>query len=418
MKKSNKIFYKSALSFVLIFSLFASTLTAFPTSAAGNMAFSVGCDYNYDEGNPDIDTSSDAISSCDYYALAGYISRYTGNPSVSKITASYNGTKLMESDIVMLSGHGEYDHLYFRSKGQLGEYWFNITNGVVNYYNAIPLLTFDMSKIKLIMFNSCSGAKTAGTTGSDPCLAIQAFYYGAGASLGWTVDIGEECASLWLGRFNNCIALGYTIQAAINYANSFTYPGNCTCMYNYTLYGNGSQVLKRNTRTNTQIALEPTIVKTPNITLSANKLYDKTTIKNIIQKEYPDFWFKDFTINVTDNDNGNSIITVVEKIGEFSTQNAYILFYENGKITNVFDRTVKKPSSSEYNTLLLSSANSNKQEALTLASQKISNDLSVKNQTATLMYDVETGEKYYHIYTYATNGQSTFKGVSYKHPIT
>ena len=114
MKESRVI--KKMLSMTVIICLLLACIGKFPASAAGNMAFSVGCDYC----SGDIDTTRDALKACDYYALAGYLSRYTCNPNITKLNATYNGTFLLESDIVLLSGHGSEDYMEFNSLQQGG----------------------------------------------------------------------------------------------------------------------------------------------------------------------------------------------------------------------------------------------------------------------------------------------------------
>ena len=82
--KKTKLFKKLS-AFVLILSLCSTCFTSFPVSAAGNMAFSVGCESGPNDPEGCINTTADATTSCDYYALAGYLSRYTANPNMTKI---------------------------------------------------------------------------------------------------------------------------------------------------------------------------------------------------------------------------------------------------------------------------------------------------------------------------------------------
>ena len=104
------------LSLVMVTSICAFSN---PASAAGGMAFSVGTDY----GLLEVDTSGDATTACDLYAIAGYSSYYSTQPTVSVMRGSFsNGIKRIQSDILFFSGHGSYTHMAFNYNGNGGNY--------------------------------------------------------------------------------------------------------------------------------------------------------------------------------------------------------------------------------------------------------------------------------------------------------
>ena len=406
MKKSRII--RKILSIAVTTCLLLSCMGNFPASAAGNMAFSVGCNY----GSGDIDTSRDALKACDYYALAGYLSRYTCNPNVSKMTASYNGTKLLSSDIVFMAGHGSNDGMHFNSLQQYGSYNLAVSDNS-NLYNYInPANYVGGGKVKLMVFAGCETAK--GTNN----ITKRTKDYGALATIGWTILVGDESMYQWSNKFNNCIALGYTIQNAINYANSFNY-GDNTCK-SYKLYGNGSQVLKRTTSTaaiNTLAAEDASVSKVSNAEINISNVTSKSKVEKIIRDCFSDFAFNDFEIDVAISGDDKATLTVVEKIGDFVTQNAYVLFYENGKITKIYDRTVRELSVSSINTYSTTAPTINKQHAFSLAAEKVDDYYTITEQKGKAMLDVETGERYYMVYTTICTEQGAKSVVSYKYSL-
>lgn len=385
--------------------LLLSCIGNFPASAAGNMAFSVGCNY----GSGDIDTSRDALKACDYYALAGYLSRYTCNPTLSKLEATYNGTFLMESDIVFLAGHGNQSCMNFNSLKQGGEYDVTVS---MSANGDIYLPGWDTDKVKLYVFAGCN------TAYSTYNLSQQVYVSGAKATIGWTVEANNDSLYQWSLKFNNCIALGYTIQNAINYANSFNY-GNNTCK-SYRLYGNGNQVLKRTTSTAATANLtaeDAAASKISNTAISKSNLTSKTSIEQIIRGSFPNFSFNDYEIDVAINGDDKATLTVVEKIGDFVTQNAYVLFYENGKITKIYDRTVRELSVSSINTYSTTAPTINKQHAFSLAAEKVDDYYAITEQKGKAMLDVETGERYYMVYTTICTEQGAKSVISYKYSL-
>ena len=404
MKKINVRFLKKSLSVLVAVSTLTTMLPSFSASAAGNLAYSVGCNYSYGQ-HDDIDTSRDALKSCDYYALAGYTSRYSCNPSTTKLQQSFHGTKLMESDIIMLSGHGNAGGIYFNSEGQGGIFEFWVTNNQ-SANGCIIVQNYNMNNVKLFIFDGCETA--AGNTN----VARTVVNRGAKAGLGWTVSVGVDCMYEWKNKFNNCIALGYTIQAAINYANSFNY-GDNTCK-NYRLYGNGDLVLKHASSSSaselmTQMNYTAT-VKRPATKLRYDLIEDKTAIENVLKNTFSNYAFADLQLDVARQDGGRATVTAIEKVGEYCTDNAYVLFYEDGKITEIFDRT------SSDNALSVQKAEqpfsvvseTDRQAAFASAAQKIDQTrFTISDQRARAFYERETGRRYYMVYTTVESSHGT-----------
>ncbi len=302
--------------------------------------------------------------------------------------------------------------MHFNSLQQQYDYSFSVSDNPDWYNHINPADYVGGGKVKLMIFSGCDTAK--GTSN----IAKRTKDYGAVATIGWTVKLGLESSYQWSLKFNNCIALGYTIQNAINYANSFNY-GDNSCK-SYRLYGNGSQVLKRTTSTaavNALVAEDASVSKVSNAEINISNLTSKLKVEKIIRDYFSDFSFNDFEIDVAINGDDKATITVVEKIGDFVTQNAYVLFYENGKITKIYDRTVKKLSVSEVSTYRSESATINKQQAFSLAGEKVNSYYTITEQKGKAMLDIETGERYYMVYTTICTEQGAKSVMSYKYSL-
>ena len=101
---------KRIISILLVATMFSITIFhTIVTQAAGKMAFSVGTNFGFFQ----IDTSSDATNARDLYAIAGYKSYSSTEPTVSIMKGKFkNGIKRMKSDILFFSGHGNFNLNY------------------------------------------------------------------------------------------------------------------------------------------------------------------------------------------------------------------------------------------------------------------------------------------------------------------
>lgn len=401
-KSKFKKFNKITSAFLSISLISLAMCNSFNVSAAGNLAFSVGC--NYTDGNS---TARDAIKSCDYYALCGFSSRYTTKPTLSTLRGSYGGTKFMESDIIMLSGHGNSGGIYFDSKDTGAEFW--VTTNTAATGCIILQNEYDMSKVKLVIFDGCETAKE-----SSNCAQI-VVNNGCKAAIGWTTSIGFDCMYEWKNKFNNYLATGNSISNALKIANSFNY-GDNSCK-NWKLYGNGSQVLKHSksaTQSNSlNTDFNPVIL---NQAISSENLTNKSTIANLIKCAYPDFSFDDFKIDLAMQNDDSGTITVVEKIGNYYSDNAYVLFYDGGKITEVFDRVENSIDRAAYSDDYFNLPQIDMEQVYAAARENISAEYTIENQKAEARIDSATGERYLLVgTTISINGAKSV--LSYKYVI-
>ena len=361
-------------------------LSPINASAAGNLAFSVGCNYPGGES-----TERDATSSSMYYGLCGYSSRYTSEPTLGVLRGSHNGTQFMESDIIMLSGHGNSGGIFFESVDTGAEFWVTTNTAANTSDNIVLQHSYNMNNVKLIIFDGCD---TALETQNCAKLVVD---NGCRAAIGWTVEVGFDCMYEWKNKFNNYLATGNTISNAIRLANSFNY-GDNSCK-SYRLYGNGNQVLKLSR------SVSDDSLKTSDYSLKIGKIIEKNNLLNKIEIEkllkstFSDYNFQDFRIDASMQDDGSGVITIVEKIGDFYTDNAYVLFYDGNKVTEIFDRVENTININEYSKDYFVAPSVNERSLLSEISTKIASKYKILEQNYELRFDVKTGEKYYYVST-------------------
>lgn len=384
----------TALSLTLIGTLFVPTLSA---SAAGNHAFSVGTNY----GLFDVNTSSDATNACDLYAIAGYTSNYTTEPTVSIMRGNFqDGTKRIQSDILFFSGHGNTNSVVFNFKNKGGNYktgvynsedWTSTSSG----YGYVGLKG-NMGSVKLITLAACETA--SGTNNITRYAKDQ----GADAAVGWTTTVGASSHTKWLARYNDKLATGSTVYAAISYANSFSYSDNA--VKNAYVYGNGNITIKR-TRSAAYAAEEANLheIATEKALVANSNGLNINAVTAMLEKSVDNFdstCFKPVT-----HQNGEDYYTVdyIQMVNGFETNSCITVLIQNNTIDKVIDNrhdiNVKSPMLTSKSGMASSvfSAENIMLEARELTERATSK--TVKDQTGNFHFDVETGKLQYIVLT-------------------
>lgn len=384
----------TALSLTLIGTLFVPTLSA---SAAGNHAFSVGTNY----GLFDVNTSSDATNACDLYAIAGYTSNYTTEPTVSIMRGNFqDGTKRIQSDILFFSGHGNTNSVVFNFKNKGGNYktgvynsedWTSTSSG----YGYVGLKG-NMGSVKLITLAACETA--SGTNNITRYAKDQ----GADAAVGWTTTVGASSHTKWLARYNDKLATGSTVYAAISYANSFSYSDNA--VKNAYVYGNGNITIKR-TRSAAYAAEEANLheIATEKALVANSNGLNINAVTAMLEKSVDNFdstCFKPVT-----HKNGEDYYTVdyIQMVNGFETNSCITVLIQNNTIDKVIDNrhdiNVKSPMLTSKSGMASSvfSAENIMLEARELTERATSK--TVKDQTGNFHFDVETGKLQYIVLT-------------------
>ena len=384
----------TTLSLTLIGTLFVSSFSA---SAAGNHAFSVGTNY----GLFDVNTSSDATNACDLYAIAGYTSNYSTEPTVSIMRGNFqDGTKRIQSDILFFSGHGNADSVVFNFKNKGGNYktgvyssgdWTSSSSG----YGYVGLKG-NMGSVKLITLAACNTA--SGTNNITRYAKDQ----GADAAVGWTTTVEASSHTKWLARYNDKLATGSTVYAAISYANSFSYSDNAA--KNAYVYGNGNITIKR-TKSVAYAAEEANLheIATEKTLVANAKGIDINAVTTVLEKSVGNFDSTYFKPVIHQNAKDYYTVDYIQMVNGFETDSCITVLIQNNTIDKVIDNrlniNVKSPMLTSKSNTMPSDFST---EDIMLEARELTERAAwktVKEQTGDFHFDVETGNLQYIVLT-------------------
>ena len=92
------------------------------------------------------------------------------------------------------------------------------------------------------------------------------------------------------------------------------------------------------------------------------------------------------------------------------------MFYNDGEITEIYDRTVNEKKT-EKQKLLLSDVQNYEKEAFASAARLIPDKYNIVSQRGEAKLDVYTGEKYYQVFTTISTVEGARSVIGYKHKI-
>lgn len=307
----------TALSLVLV-----TVMLLAPTAHAwGYHAFSVGTNY----GSGEIDTSSDATSASTYYSRI-MPSSYSIIPTVSVMFGNFSdGLPKIKSDILLLSGHGNYNIVAFNYNQLGGTYktGVNYTNSCIADGYTLIGLNGNMLNTQLIVFAAC---KTANGTSN---LASKACEYGAISSVGWTAEVNSVSHSTWLNRFNDYVTSYHSVQESVNYANGFIY-FPLSGVKTAKIYGSNGWIPHRldDDLSNPDF----TEANENNRDFDVSKLADDLMTKLELDPSSTD-------VRVYQSYPGYYTIDFVKMIGIVETDSIYTAFVENYNLSNIIDHS-------------------------------------------------------------------------------
>jgi len=333
MKKKRK----NLLTKVLAVFLVLTSIVAIPmvTYARNGMAFSVGT--NYGDG---VNTSSDATTACDMYGLAGYSSYYSTQPTYQIMRGAFsNGTKRMQSDVLFFSGHSNYDHMAFNYKDKGGDYktgvyYANNLDSTTGYkYVGI---NEHMTYVKLVTYAGCN---TASNDYNNITYASSS--RGAKCAVGWTTKVGAGSHTNWLKRYNDKLASGSTVKAAVDYANSFTYLDSK--VKNAKIFGNSSLVIKTSKSASKSVSLmkqeELKYIPISNdINVLSNGEVDTSIILSVLNQNNIKLDKENLKIETHKTTEENDYtIDFIEMYNGIETNSSYVAFVEDGILSSIVD---------------------------------------------------------------------------------
>lgn len=250
--------------------LLALTLLMPMVTEAKMVAYSVGTDYG-----TAVDTSIDATNATSaYYGTGLYSAYYNTKPTYQYLRGNnpHTNKPRLESNIVFLSGHGNYDRLVFNYLGKGGDYATGVysekNTTLNNYYKVAGLKSYNMNNVGMIIFAACLTGKEGVRN-----IADTAVLQGATVSIGWRQSIEAPSHTLWLNRFNKALAKGKTLWDAVQEAGKYSYDDNA--VKDMSIYGDFNNYKITNTYTTATIN---TLNHSENNTSESLKDYDVSII--------------------------------------------------------------------------------------------------------------------------------------------
>ncbi len=378
--KKRKMFQKiialmlSIVCFVMPFSTKAE--------AVAGQAISIGGEFH---------NGDDVRSACDFLALCGYNSYYTCNPTYSYV----NSAGRLNSGVVYFSAHGSQDGIYLLNDIEVVDQYHAQDS------NTVVINNFTLSDVKLYIYDACLTASNGDGSGVNLC--TETYLQGANCVIGWTQEIYDSDAFEWQKRFQNQLALGWTVLNAANYANRFTYYENSS-IKSWIIYGNSSEVVKRTS--STALSMSSNSVYNIGYTDLSTRSVKNNELESYLKSIDTTFDTENYQIEKTPtNESGsNYVIDYVYKNGDFTTSCGYTFIVENDKVIgmqnnmNVASVNVRNVSLSQTPTITEKDIS----DAYNLANKKVTdrNDGSViTKQTGEPYYDIESGKYYYLVKT-------------------
>ncbi len=411
---------KRKMIFGILSFLFLALFSIDNVLAASGYAFSMGTNF----GSNNIDTSRDANYADTALKSMGYTTYKTTAPTYNILNGTFsNGRKRLESDVLFLAGHANSSTMYWNYLSKGGNYAQALRNndtGICDMtwtYTGIGM--YNMSNVDFAFFAGCETAKGSGN------ITEYAKNRGAKTTLGWTVSVNDADAYTWEQKFFTKLKSGASINASVNYANSFTY--NTTTVKNTKLYGNTGATLKSisnfEVQSNNQDELK---IKEYNMyTKLDSKTSKENQMENIIKSKLSkEFNLEDFIVETAVNDEG-TIYDYYLKIDGVKTNIGYTVFVSNNNVTKIVDNmngyTSSSLKSSVKNKISVKKSSINKEElkkqALNTEDPNYSTD-SLELYDDFMMYDVENGKTYYIILVKATDPIfNTHSIVSHKYEV-
>lgn len=305
-----------------------------PVFATANLALCVGTNY----GLFGIDTTEDAETAGTLYRNAGYDTTVYIKPTYDLLNGyTYRGIKYMQSDILFFSGHGNYDRMTFNYNGTGGDY----ATGIYRY-NSVLLengaklvgIQGNMSGVKLVTFAGCMTASN-----NDQNICAQAVTYGAKTAVGWEESINQGSHTEWLKRYNQCLLDGKTVQAAVNYANSFTYAD--ARVKTSKIYGDTS--LRISHVSTASANLDDALMYLDVVDECIGYDLNNSVLTEFAKKNIDNFNPSCYEITVFNTSADCFTVDFVFMIDNCRTNSSYTMHIQDGRITQIIDNSIKTP---------------------------------------------------------------------------
>ena len=385
MKKSSAIKLLSLVMTLII----AISFSTFEVSATAGVTYSMGGEFH---------NGDDIRSAANYFALCGYKSYWNDEVDMAYL----NSSTRLDSDIVYFSAHGAQDFIELPDVYLADQYiQRDSITAIINDF--APL-----SNAKLYIYDACYTASNL--DGYSQNLCSETLASGVDTVIGWTDSIDSRDAYEWQKRFQNRLALGHSVSSSANYANGFNdYYDNST-IKSWRIYGNGSLIVKKSTKSNIDIPIEKrdyTELKYKNISVEIEQ--NKPAIQ-AIKEINPTFSSENYKIikTKTSENDGNYTIDYLMINNGYVTSSGYSIIVENNVVVGIQDNSVVINENKKLSSCVpvitqkhIDDAN----EAARAKVMEINENYTVEELSGEAYYDVDTNKYFYKVFTvYKTPG--------------
>ena len=350
------------------------------------------------------------------YADMGFNVRTDINPDYNTLNAKgANNGKKLQSDIVLLSSHADYNHIDFLNGGLVcgeSQKMLNIYNVEKNFLGTNQI---KWENAKLVLLLGCKTGKEQ--TASYDVNLVDKIYdnrddYHPNVVIGFRTTVREDDLEKWSSSFNKRLQEGKTVFVCVSNTLAQTYKddnikniyfrGDLDLAFNNSIYTNVNSIntIKSSTSMNEN---EKEILINDNVKYKTED--DIVNVENILTTRFSSFNVNDYKVEINKaiiNDDEYPVIDYKYRIGEFCTNSAYTIIIKDDKVWKVIDNTLPvNLENDEIENLKKIKVEENekiekfKDEAIEEA-KKENNVFKIleKLQNVKLWYDLEENKKY------------------------
>lgn len=330
----------------------------------------------------------DVIATAERWKNAGYSTTYNINPTVNSLNFD-----ALNSEVVYFSAHGTQHGIYLLNNVLLTDGFTHDTS----QHDAVYISDHSITNAKLYIYDACETASNVLPTNMNLCTAtIDA---GADCVIGWTPDIHDVDSLAWQARFQSKLIEGFSVKAAADYANTFSYYSN-ESIKSWRIFGNEDLVVNQDKTVSTNVdeSLKNTSIQYQTHNINA--------LKSVLSTQYADFSLNsaNVTITYTNSEQTNYVIDYYYLHNGYTTESGYSLIVNNGVITHIRDNTIQNRSntataSARYSTPSITPETI--EAAYAQGREKVYQmgcDYSVIEQSADKYYDIIADKYYYRVF--------------------
>ncbi len=299
--------------------------------AAGDCAFAVGGSFT------DLNIESAVTNAANAHTNLGYHSYYAKSADYDTLNGYFaNGTRRLESDILFFAGHGSTGSIVAAPGVGVCSYTGRsgfVYTGNINWAN---------TKLVTIMGCSTGGESTASYKNIAHDIFTRSGY--KSTTIGWRDTIYDVDIVRWSNRYYTKLKEGKTIRDAIDYAMSYDKYHSDT-IKDLSFFGSWDMIVKKSLTRSNLINDSNNIKEESNSNSLKIKedIYftrDNQNIDLIVEKIkqlYSDFDINNFEVKIhkLSDTEDQFIIDFHYKIGEFYTNEGYVVSIRDGKMYEV-----------------------------------------------------------------------------------